>query len=79
VNELIPLEMMSWGEWAEVAEITGEPAWIGRLAEMGIRHGARLQIVQPGSPCILQIGGARLSLRGDLALQILVRPLAAVA
>ena len=75
MNELIPLEMIPWGEWAEVAEVHGEPAWVGRLAEMGVRHGCRVKVLQPGRPCILQVGGARLSLRGEHA-QILVRPLA---
>jgi len=75
VDELIPLELVGWGEWAEVAEVSGEPTWIGRLAEMGVRHGCRIKVLQPGRPCILQVGGARLSLRGEHA-QILVRPLA---
>ncbi len=74
---LIPLELLGWGEWAEVAEVTGEPTWVGRLAEMGVRSGSRVRVVQPGSPCIFQIGGCRLSLRSELAMQILVRPLAA--
>ena len=75
MNELIPLEMIPWGEWVEVAEVHGEPAWVGRLAEMGVRYGCRVKVLQPGRPCILQVGGARLSLRGEHA-QILVRPLA---
>lgn len=76
---LMPLELLATGEWADVAEVHGEPAWIGRLAELGVRVGSRLQVLQPGSPCLLRINGARLSLRGDLAVQILVHPLAALA
>lgn len=75
---LLPLEMLRTGEWADVAEVTGEPTWIGRMAELGIRTGSRLQVLQPGSPCLLRVGGSRLSLRPDLATQILVRPLGAV-
>ena len=73
---LLPLELLNAGEWAEVAEVTGEPGWIGRMAELGIRAGSRLRVLQPGSPCLLQLDGCRLSLRGDWATQILVRPLA---
>jgi ferrous iron transport protein A len=77
-DSLLPLEWLRSGEWADVAEVTGEPTWVGRLAELGVRVGSRLQVLQPGSPCLLQIGGCRLSLRGDDLLQILVRPVAAV-
>jgi len=76
-DTLLPLELLCSGEWAEVADVSGEPGWVGRLAELGVRIGSRLQVLQPGSPCLLQIGGSRLSLRADLLLQILVRPLAA--
>jgi Fe2+ transport system protein FeoA len=74
MHELLPLELLDRGEWADVAEVTGEPGWIGRLAELGVRVGSRLRVLQPGSPCLLQVGDARLSLRGDWAMQILVRP-----
>lgn len=73
---LMPLDLLDAGEWAEVAEVTGEPGWVGRLAELGIRVGCRLRVLQPGSPCLLQIGSSRLSLRGQLTAQILVSPVA---
>jgi Fe2+ transport system protein FeoA len=76
---LVPLDTLRGGEWAEVVDVTGEPAWVTRLAEMGVRSGSRLRVVQPGSPCLLQFGDARLSLRPDRRLQILVRPVAAPA
>jgi Fe2+ transport system protein FeoA len=66
--------MLRPGEWAEVAEVTGEPGWVGRLAELGLRVGSRLRMLQDGWPCLLLIGGSRLSLRGEQAAQILVRP-----
>ena len=70
---LFPLEGLRSGEWAEVAEVGGEPCWVARLAELGIRAGSRLQVLQPGSPCLLRVGAARLSLRADQAAQILVQ------
>jgi Fe2+ transport system protein FeoA len=73
---LLPLELLNAGEWGEIAEVSGEPGWIGRMAELGIRAGKHIRVLQAGSPCLLQIDGARLSLRGDHAMQILVRPLA---
>ena len=71
---LLPLELLNSGDWADVAEVKGETSWVNRMAELGIRAGSRVRLLQPGSPCLFQIGGARLSLRGDLAMQILVQP-----
>jgi ferrous iron transport protein A len=75
-TELMPLEFLHTGAWADIADVSGEPGWVSRLAEMGVRIGCRLHVLQAGSPCLLQIGESRLSLRGDLATQILVRPVA---
>ena len=73
---LLPLDSLHSGEWAEVAEVTGEPKWVARMAELGIRPGTLVKILQPGSPCLLEVDGCRLSLRLDYDLQILVRPAA---
>ncbi len=73
-TDLLPLEFLHTGDWADVADVTGEVGWVSRLAEMGVRIGCRLHVLQAGSPCLLQVGESRLSLRGDWAMQILVRP-----
>ena len=74
---LLPLDMVAAGEWAEIAEVTGDPAWVGRLSELGLRQGCRLQVLQPGSPCLLQVSDCKLCLRGSDCSQILVRPVTA--
>jgi ferrous iron transport protein A len=73
MDTLLPLDCLHSGQWAEVAEVTGEPRWVGRMAELGLRVGAVVKVLQPGSPCLLEVGGCRLSLRLDQGLQILVR------
>ncbi len=73
-SQLLPIEMLSSGVWADVAEVQGESGWVSRMAELGLWAGSRLKILQPGSPCLLEVGGSRLSLRSNLAVQILVRP-----
>lgn len=73
---LLPLDMVSAGEWADVEEVTGQPEWVGRLAELGIRQGCRLQVLQPGATCLLNVSGCKLCLRGADSAQILVRPVA---
>ena len=75
-HDLLPLEYLGSGEWAEVAEVSGEPGWVNRLAELGLRCGSRLRVLQAGQPCLLQVGESRLSLRGEDLMQILVRPVA---
>ena len=75
-DRLLPLELVQPGEWADVEEVTGTAVWVSRMAELGVRSGSRLRVLRQGRPCLLQVGGARLSLRGDPEAQILVRPVA---
>ena len=74
---LVPVEYLSTGECADVVEVCGEASWINRLAELGVRTGGRVRVLRAGSPCLLQVGGARLSLRAPKGAHILVRPFAA--
>lgn len=71
---LLPLDMLATGEWGEIAEIGGEPGWVGRLAELGLREGCKIRVLQAGSPCLLQVADCRLCVRGCECSQILVRP-----
>jgi ferrous iron transport protein A len=73
-DTILPLELLHNGEWADVAQVAGESAWVHRLAEIGIRPGCRLEVLQAGCPCLIQVGGVRLSIRSDQGTQILVRP-----
>lgn len=73
---MLPLELLDAGDYAEVTEVAGSPDWICRLAELGLRAGSRLKVLQAGRPCLLQVGGALLSIRGEFAAQILVSPVA---
>jgi ferrous iron transport protein A len=76
---LLPLDLVQTGEWAEVEEVLGEPVWVSRMAELGLRSGSKLQVLRQGSPCLLRIGGSRLSLRAKSGTRVLVRPLAAAS
>ena len=76
---LMPLDMLAVGEYAEVAEVCGEASTVGRLAELGLRQGCRLQILQTGAPCLLQVDNCRLCIRGTDVTQVFVRPVSAPA
>jgi Fe2+ transport system protein FeoA len=68
---LVPLDMLAAGDTAVVAEVHG--ACVERLAEMGLRAGCRLQMLQPGAPCLLQVENCKLCLRGTDCTQVLVQ------
>ena len=70
--ELVPLDFLQSGERAEIQDIDGDASDIHRLAELGIRKGATVHMVQPGSPCILTVGEQRFTLRLDPEVTVLV-------
>jgi len=72
---MFPLDTLRAGERGEIAAVLGDAAWIGRLADLGVREGCAVCVLQPGSPCLLDVAGSRLCLRGTDASEIFVRPL----
>ena len=72
---MLPLECLQSNEHAEVADVVGDPAWVARMADLGVHHGAQLRMVAPGSPCLFQLGQCQLCLRTDPKNCIYVRPL----
>lgn len=76
-DSILPLDFLRPGEWADVTQVDGDIAWVCRMAELGLRAGCRVQMLQGGSPCLLRVAGCKLCLRGDDSAQILVRPVPA--
>lgn len=70
--DAIPLDCLQAGEIGLIAWIDGQPDFITRLAEMGLRPGVIVRMIQPGKPCILAIHGQRLSVRVEPDTQIFV-------
>jgi ferrous iron transport protein A len=70
----IPITALRRGEVAEIAQLVGSPENIRRLEELGLRGGARLEIVRAGSPCIVRVAGTTLCFRQDELLRVLVTP-----
>lgn len=78
--ELVPLSALNAGEQGVIREVEGPAGFVKRLCEMGFCHGAEIQMVRPGAPCIVAMKDQRISLRGDDELAIYVevtRPIAA--
>ena len=71
-RQVVPLEFRSVGERGRIYDLDGDRGLIDRLAEMGIRQGVEIHIVQTGSPCIVAFDNHRLSFRCDESASILV-------
>ena len=71
-ENLVPLELMKAGESASIVELCGESSLVHRLQEMGLRSGAMIRMLTPGTPCVVALDGKRLSLRLDGMLDIFV-------
>ncbi len=72
MTDAIPLYLMQVGQTGEVCDVVGEAGAVHRLHELGLCPGACVEMVQPGSPCIVRLVGQKLCLRGDETLQVLV-------
>ena len=71
---LVPVGQLAAGASAIVAAVVGGAELVHRLHEMGLRHGARIEMVQPGSPCIVKLDHQKLGFRSDDLLSVLVQP-----
>jgi ferrous iron transport protein A len=74
MREFLPLTLLAAGQIAEISELVGPPERIRRFQELGLRVGARIEIVRAGSPCIVRVGESRLCVREDAQVRILVAP-----
>jgi Fe2+ transport system protein FeoA len=74
MHDLIPLNCLAAGQHAEVGMVLGQPADVHRLEEIGLRGGTNVQMIQPGSPCIIRLAGNKLCFRADELVSVLVRP-----
>ncbi|MFM8406024.1 MAG: ferrous iron transport protein A [Pirellulaceae bacterium] len=74
VLDSIPINFLQAGEIATVVHLDGDDCCVQRLQEIGLLPGAKLKMLQPGSPCIIALEGRRLSLRIDCHTSILLLP-----
>ncbi|MFO0904392.1 MAG: FeoA family protein [Pirellulales bacterium] len=73
MHMLLPLMQLAPGQRGEVSQLMGLPDQVHRLEELGLRTGATVEMLQPGSPCIVRIEGSKLCFRGNEAFSVLVR------
>jgi len=70
--ELIPLATLRKSERGVIREVDGESKFVKRLCEMGLCHGAEVQMIHAGSPCIVAVKDQRISLRSEDEIAIYV-------
>jgi ferrous iron transport protein A len=75
---MVPLMFLRAGQSAEVGAVLGGSDLVHRLRELGLRSGAEVQMVRPGTPCLIRLGGQKLGIRADELANVLVRPRVAV-
>ena len=69
---LVPLDAMETDEVGFVADLDGPAAAVNRLQELGLRVGARVRMLRPGPPHLVQLGETRLCLRPESDVLVLV-------
>jgi ferrous iron transport protein A len=74
VNNSIPLTSLAAGQIAEIERISGDPSQVHRLHELGMHQGTKLQMIRPGSPCVVRLAGHKLCFRQNNGLEVRVRP-----
>jgi Fe2+ transport system protein FeoA len=72
--ELLPLELLQMGQEAHIADVCGDPHRIHQLAELGLRQGCAVRMVQSGQTSFLIVDGRRLSIRLSGNVSVFVRP-----
>jgi ferrous iron transport protein A len=73
IDQLMPLGLMTAGQAAHVEHVQGDRDHVQRLSELGLRSGSPVEMVKPGSPCIIRLGRQRLCFRADELTSVLVR------
>lgn len=68
-----PLSECQTGEEGVVASVDADTAVAARIRELGLVPGARIRVARAGSPLIVEVGSARLCLRGEEASRVLMR------
>jgi Fe2+ transport system protein FeoA len=69
----LPLTECRTGETGEIVSLDIDTGLITRLRELGLVPGAFVRIARGGSPLIVEVGHARLCLRGEETAGVMLR------
>ena len=75
VHVPISLHRLARGQTGTINRLDGSTDQVHRVQELGLRSGARVEMVQPGSPCIVRINETqKFCVRKSEAIGIFVLP-----
>ena len=74
MHPLTPISSLIPGQKAEVGQLTGRDTEIRRMQELGIHVGAKIEMISPGSPCVVCIDGKSYAFRATELIRVLTRP-----
>ena len=74
VDELVPLNLLSRGQCAQIEHLFGQVDQVHRLEELGLRAGVSIEMLQPGTPCIVRVADQKLCFRDAQLFNVMVRP-----
>jgi Fe2+ transport system protein FeoA len=74
VSELLPLNLLARGQFALIEQLVGQRDQVHRLEELGLRAGVPIEMLQPGTPCIVRVADQKLCFRNADLFNVIVRP-----
>jgi len=74
VDELLPLNLLVRGQCALIEQLVGQREQVHRLEELGLRAGVPIEMLQPGTPCIVRVADQKLCFRNADLFNVIVRP-----
>ena len=74
MDELVPLSLLARGQCALIEQLVGQLDQVHRLEELGLRAGVPIEMLQPGTPCIVRVADQKLCVRDADLFNVIVRP-----
>ena len=74
MDELVPLNLLSRGQFALIEQLVGQMEQVHRLEEIGLRAGVSIEMLEPGAPCIVRVADQKLCFRDADLFNVIVRP-----
>ncbi len=72
-DQIMVLGLLAAGQVGVVDSVLGASDEMHRLRELGLRDGVTVEMIQPGSTCLVRLGGQKLGIRSEALFCVMVR------
>ena len=72
-DQIMVLGLLAAGQVGVVDSVLGGSEETHRLRELGLRDGATVEMIQPGTTCLVRLGGQKLGIRSEALFCVMVR------